>query len=408
MISERYALLAFLLLLGISPYAVSPAYIGYLAGFALLLGAMLPRAWDDFDLDRPFSRTYIYAAGALLLVLTNSVVRGNGAWDALRDAGTLFAFLIGRFSLLSFTRGRLLRLLETLSWAGVLVTAATFVGALLAYRDGATAYFWRGSYVPAVHSWLPYFLVVNLTLARLEPSRTRWYAGCALLCVMGSLASLSRTDVLMEAVFGLVLLFRYRARLLGSDGSIMWLLVLVPVLVGIGAAFSQLDVVQERVEVGVNEEDASLGWRVIENLALFDYLGKADVFASIFGSGLGARMPLPNGIVDFDGNDSIPYLHNSLLTIVLKFGVVGLLCYIGYFLQLLKTYWRERAAASGPVSFAGAWILIFNLGKAITLQGLTDWGHVMFLGLGCALIIVPHRMARHTRALAVPAGGRLQ
>jgi hypothetical protein len=33
---------------------------------------------------------------------------------------------------------------------------------------------------------------------------------------------------------------------------------------------------------------------------------------------------------------------------------------------------------------------------------------VMFLGLGCALIIVPHRMARHTRALAVPAGGRLQ
>jgi hypothetical protein len=304
--------------------------------------------------------------------------------------------------LLSFTRGRLLGLLDTLSWAGLLVTAATIAGALLAYKDGATAYFWRGSYVPAVHSWLPYFLVVNLTLVRLDVGRARWYGGCALLCVLGSLASLSRTDVLMEAVFALVQLYRYRAKLFGSDRNIMWLLLLLPLLVGIAAAFSQLDVVQERVEIGVNEEDASLGWRVIENLALFDYLDNADVFASIFGSGLGARMPLPNGILDFDGNDSIPYLHNSLLTLVLKFGVAGLLCYLWYFLHLLRTYWRERADPFSAVSFAGAWILIFNLGKAITLQGLTDWGHVMFFGLGCALIIVPHRMLR-SGPVAAPA-----
>jgi O-antigen ligase len=100
-------------------------------------------------------------------------------------------------------------------------------------------------------------------------------------------------------------------------------------------------------------------------------------------------MPLPWGVYDFNGNISVPHLHNSFLTVVLKFGLVGLVIISAYLGYLAVKGLRLRATTLGPYAMAGFWIVAFVAGKGVTLQGLTEWSHVLFLGMGATLVHAP-------------------
>ncbi|RYG87015.1 MAG: hypothetical protein EON59_08565 [Alphaproteobacteria bacterium] len=111
-------------------------------------------------------------------------------------------------------------------------------------------------------------------------------------------------------------------------------------------------------------------------------------------------MPLPIGIVDFAGNPSVPHLHNSYWTYMFKFGSLGTACVlISIGVLLARAYLRRGGVPALLVG--GTWILAMVMGTAITLQGMTEWSHLMFLGIACALLSKAARLPRMARVPAV-------
>ena len=385
---RRVQLLLFFAFIAASQKLFDPAYNGYLMAFGAATVLTLIYA------ERPsWGWVYMnYARAAIIvwLLLTVYITLNHHPTlrDLFRDFGAVLAFAIGRV-LLPKWQGPMphLRLMNGLSDAGVALSLATLAGAGLAYMAGASAYHWRGDYVLMAHGWLPYCLVVNLALAQLHKDQSSKPLRRAALCVLGTFASLSRTDLLLLAVFAATMLLLHGRTLLGNRRQRRVLFASIAITALLMPLFSTLDVVQQRVEAGVDEDDASLGWRLIENIALLDQIESEGMQAAILGFGWGARTPLPMGVEDFDGNDSIPLLHNSFLTIVLKFGTVGLLLLLVYLVKLFKEWARRtHTRETAPFAFAGGWIVVFCLGKAVTLQGLTEWSHLIFFGLACYLL----------------------
>lgn len=387
---HRISIIILFTFIAISQYIFEPAYIGYLLAFTTFLAVVVMQKGNPLLWFLTVEINYFLVLWLMLTVFV-TIFNGGTSRDILRDMGSVIAFLIGRYAIGSSVKGgQIKNLFEALSVVSIFVAMATMVGALLAYRDGATSYSWRGSYVPMAHSWLPYFLIINITLGRLYPHLASRCIKRTALCVLGTIVSLSRTDFLLELFFGIVMVYLNRREIFSNSRNLSVFIVGMTLLLGLLYVISGLDVVQQRFELGVGEDDASLQWRFIENLALLDYFDLNGFIWTIVGFGWGARLPLPSGVLDFDGNSSIPLLHNSLLTIALKFGLLGLTILLVYMTQLALRCFEYQKSSSHIYAFAGGWLLIFNFGKAITLQGLTEWSHLLFFGIGCMLISLPN------------------
>lgn len=390
-------LVAFFGFIGASHYLFATPYNGYLIAFVVMLVA----AARSGRL-RPGSISITASkSGVMIAFLVASCAvtfEGGSEWrDMLRDGGVLLAFVIGRFALpawIGSQRGK--ELLHAMSFLGIIDSVVTLVSAAAAYHAGADAYSWRGEYVPVFHTWIPYLLLSNFALARLEPARRRIYWRRAAWCVMATVASLSRTDILLYVVLAAATAITHRRAMFASARRTATVLVAVLAAALVGYAAMGLSVVQERVDVGVSEDDPSLGWRLIEDIALLDYFDENSALTMVTGFGWGARVPLPPGITDFDDNDSIPFLHNSFLTVMLKFGLAGLAVLAAYITSRLRFAWRMRNSDAAPWVTMGAWMLLFNLADAVTLQGLTQWAQVMFFGIGCAMLSSSHSFAPGT------------
>jgi hypothetical protein len=372
----------------LSPYVIEPAYYGFLAGFAALSAVNV--AWNGVSSNLRVPATPVSVGCAAMILLAIYVVAINGPFlrDLLRDVGALFAFFIGRrMFMVRRNAGLQYDSLSALSLMGVLVSVVTVVAAVMAFRAGVSAYIWRGEYVPWAHTWLPFAIVANLSLMELDPVRRRTYVTRVVLCVFGTFASLSRTDLLLELFLFMMVAYRFRVQILMRVSGMVSLLAGSLVVFVLAVGMLRLPAVQQRVEAGVGGNDQSLGWRLMEHLALFEHFAGGTWLQLLFGFGLGARMPLPSGVLDFNGNDSIPHLHNSFGTILLKCGIAGLV-FIGWFLWRLNLSSRSLHALPGePYRRAGRWIVLLCLGKALTLQGLTEWSHLVFFGLGCMLML---------------------
>jgi len=398
MTARSIGLLAFFSALGLAQALLEPAYAAFIVAFGLLAVAALQRSGlSPMRVRHPLlllAATGWTISTALVTWLASPELR-----DVVRDIGALASFLVGRYALpAAVGRDREEELLEVLSALSVAVAVATLLGAAVAFVAGVDAYQWRGVYVPFVHAWLPYLLVANVALIDAGRSHGRRLGWRIILCVLGSLASLSRTDLLLEIVFGLWLLATRGRRWLVSPKH----RARIALLLGIAALgvplFLTLGVVEERLTAGVGEGDLSVGWRLIENLAFLEAMDIAGPWHWWFGLGLGARVELPDGIFDFNDNSSIPHLHNSVLTLVMKFGLGGLLVMSAAMALLALRALRQVEPIRRPLRLMGTWTSLFVLGKAMTLHGLTSWSHVLFFGLGCALLAASCRpMPRNTR-----------
>ncbi|MBE3023615.1 hypothetical protein [Janthinobacterium sp. GW458P] len=386
--SRSWVVIALFLIITVAQKMMEPMYNGYFFAFCTLSLMVAWKCRYSRFIKAPELNVDFFA---IFLVLTFSVFLAikmhQDARDIFRDIGAIFAFIIGRYAIpLWVGRGNVKLLLQTLSDIGVAISVITIMFAFIAYLDGADAYHWRGAYVPLSHGWLPYFLIVNIALLRQTPQHTSHYGYRIFLCVGGTIAALSRTDVLIDLFIGLVLLLTI-GRYLFSNVRIMRKLFLISIIVVVFMPkIVELDVVQQRLTSNAEDADPSLGWRYIENQALFDYFDEGGALPVIVGYGLGARIPLPDGVLDFDGNDTIPLLHNSYLTIVLKFGLLGLCFFALYIVRKIRVWMALRKTPHAIYAWTGSWIMLIVLAKGIILQGLTEWSHVLFFGLACMLL----------------------
>lgn len=365
---------------------LEPAYAGFLVVFAFLAGARFAAKDVAGPSLQPTATLVIVAISSVVVVLV-TYLNHPDLRDVARDAGAIGSFFVGRYLVVS-SRGQdpITEFMAGLSVVGVIVAMATLLGAAMAYAAGADAYVWRGSFIPYAHTWIPYIIVANYALVSLRPIHAKVYSRRIAYCVVATLAALSRTDLLLEALFLLALLFKYRAAIWRNRRHRQVVLVAAGAAILLLPSFLGLEVVQQRVELGVGQDDSSMGWRLMESLAFLDHFAAAGWVQWMLGFGLGARVPLPEGILDFNDNTSIPHLHNSYLTVVLKFGGLGLALLA---LFCLRAWMRSRRVAGGPFEMhrvAGRWIVVFVLAKAMTLHGLTEWSHLLFLGVGCMLM----------------------
>ena len=372
----------------LAPRIVEPAYYGFLVAFAILIAVQCE--WNGIPTRGTFtlSASTLGFACVTFVAVAVAVSNGPASRDVLRDIGALLAIFVGRQLFIAYRdKGLQTEVLTALSAMGVMVSVVTIAAAALAFRDGVSAYVWRGEYVPWAHTWLPYAIVANVSLVAADRPHARKYISRAILCVFATIASLSRTDLLLELIFGFVLVWQFRRRLFLRFAGFTKLLTALAILAALTPVMLQLEVVQQRLELGVGEKDRSLGWRFMENVALIDHFMKGTPFDAMFGFGLGARMPLPPGVVDFNNNTSVPTLHNSFGTIALKFGVMGLLILGGYLWRITRRSLALRDLPGEPHRWAGRWIVLICLGKALTLQGLSEWSHLVFFGIGCMLML---------------------
>ncbi len=102
----------------------------------------------------------------------------------MRDLGAIAAFFVGRY-LIFKRQDPIFQTLKALSDFSLWLVMATIAAAYFGYISGASAYEWRGEFIPPSHAWLPYLLIANYALARIEKSRSTIYIQRIGLCVIG-------------------------------------------------------------------------------------------------------------------------------------------------------------------------------------------------------------------------------
>lgn len=400
----KYALplVALYLVMALSTKVVEPAYIGYLvayAGFLAVYGRQVISERTGYPAQP--AMMFGWAILAVLILLTTLLAK-PAFRDLFRDCGAIASFLFGLWVIpRALGRDWERHLFAGLSALAMIVSIWTILGAIAAYLAGAGAYEWRGIYVPFAHAWLPYLIVAEYIRSR-SGADFRVSAIRIGLCVLALLLSLSRTGIALVGLFGAILfLINGRRWLLTGRGLAIMAAAAVAAAVVLPQLW-QLDVVQQRVQAGVGASDLSLGWRAMEQASAANYLDDGGWRRWAFGFGLGSRVPLPVGIVDFAGNPTIPHLHNSYWTYLIKIGGVGLAWVLASIGVLLARAHIVRGGVPALLT-GGTWILIFVMGTAVTLQGMTEWSHLTFLGIACAMLGKAAHEPRWTLARREPA-----
>ncbi|WP_420472436.1 hypothetical protein [Brevundimonas sp. FT23042] len=388
--------LVLLLCMGVSPLLIEPAYIGYIAAYGIFIVLSAKQILTPDPEPRRPNRLLLGWVAFAGLVLMVTLLAKPGFRDLVRDGGAAASFLFGLFLIPRALGPNWERpLFAALSALAMIVAVWTIFGAARAYFAGVGAYEWRGLYVPFVHTWLPYLIVAEYIRSR-SGADIRLSAFRIGLCVLALLLSLSRTGLGLILVFGAVtLMFNARRWLLTGRGIALMVTAAVASAL-ILPQLLQLDVVQQRIQVGIGSNDQSLGWRAMEQMAAVNYLDAGGLWRWLFGYGLGSQMPLPVGIVDFAGNPTVPHLHNSYWTYVFKFGLIGT-AWIMLSIAVLVVRAHLSRGGVPALLVGGSWIVALVMGTALTLQGMSEWSHLMFLGIACAMLSKAARSPRLAR-----------
>ena len=367
-----------LLFLALCPLIFLRAYDGYLATYLLFFILFYKSIFEVIKIKPSFINS-VGCVWVVIIIIQTIYHNSFFTIDSWRDIGCFISFLLGRFLIpYLFKNEGIKGLFDALSLTAFNVAVAVFVGAFLALKGGASAYEFRGQYIIMAASWLIYFYVIVNSNYFIDKK----FHYLSLMIIAAILVSLSRTDILILIL--LLIVINYKK--IKEKNIILKVLLYSPIFAIFLTAFMGLDVVQERISLGVGDEDDSLGWRLTENETFFSYFFDGSIFQQFFGFGLGARLPLPYGVVDFDGNPDIPLLHNSYLTWTLKFGYIGWLLALLFFIRYVKNFLIVYKSIYSNYALTGALILFSILLKAVTLQALTEWSHVIFFGLGIYLI----------------------
>lgn len=181
------------------------------------------------------------------------------------------------------------------------------------------------------------------------------------------LAQFSRTYMLILAAF-----FFLSGKKIVSTKVIWRTLLLVVVAAAIAGIFGLYELIGETLRKASTElhfndawtqEDMGTSYRAYEIFAAYTEFSKYSLINQLFGGGFGALVPLDFPLT-VGGNEysEIPWMHNGYLYILVKSGLLGMLC---YFIFLIKTFSRAQCCADpyGKIMLRGsvAGLLLSNM-----------------------------------------------
>jgi hypothetical protein len=144
-----------------------------------------------------------------------------------------------------------------------------------------------------------------------------------------------------------------------------FLILLIVIIAGAGLILAGSSGGAGVGRLNLDTSDPSLGWRFIELAGFIDWWGDANIMTILFGQGLGSEILLPGTILSFNDTPSIPILHVSYLTWILKFGLTGLITLVGSIFYIFFNTTARRVL--------GANLLILTL-ACLSLRGLVQHG----------------------------------
>jgi O-antigen ligase len=142
---------------------------------------------------------------------------------------------------------------------------------------------------------------------------------------------------------------------------------------------------------GANE-DITANWRGFESFKAMEAFKNSDLTSQVFGGGFGALvdlgwyMPLGDSELRF-----LPILHNGYAYILVKFGIVGLLLYILFFLKILLFSFRHRSSTSRYVKVRSYLLFgcIASLASMMAVVGgMVQTGGVAQSSAPCLIVLV--------------------
>jgi hypothetical protein len=311
-------------------------------------------------------------AGAWLVGLTlfaalNGMAHGFGVVPVFRDATPFLALFCGML-LMNLPADRVLPIV----WLHVVVAALLMMlQVLIRYLVVPTAsaldlYFYRAD-LPLYVSYMPLGAMLL------------WYRGntgrvLAAGVVLAIILTFGRVDyAVLMLMIGIILMdtpllrnpaLRLLFIVIGLAGAVGGFLILGE----LGGALARL---------AVDSVDAGVGWRLIELQAFLTWWQDAGTLSRAIGDGFGAFVLLPGKLLDFAGNPTIPVLHFSPLTWILKVGVAGLL--------LLMVVLAALAFSPAAARVFGRPVVLLFLGvlvaRGLVQHGLYEPWPLFLLGL---------------------------
>lgn len=177
---------------------------------------------------------------------------------------------------------------------------------------------------------------VFVYLVLVNKNRKFWfYASYLLFAVIIYSFRTSRTDLaLMGLFFAWSLIYRLGDRIKAKHVILSSILLIA---VGIGFYFND----NERIEGLINpRQDTSFVYRILSNKEFLRQFSEAPFVQNIFGFGIGST--IDTYFSDWFGKITLTILDNGPLTVMMKTGLFGLLCYILVFVYPLQGFSVKR------------------------------------------------------------------
>lgn len=219
--------------------------------------------------------------------------------------------------------------------------------------------------------------------------RARW-ACATLLLLLGSLATVSRTAIVMLGVIGLVFVW-LRAR----EIKRLWPLIF-PALIVVhfalpGALGSFRLSFAPKGGLVAQQANASVGSGRLATLG--PSLHREFVPNPLLGEGFGTRITTPDATVPVP---NAPILDDQWLGTLLETGVIGALCLLWLFVQFIRRLGREAKADRGPRGWLLACLAasVAAFAESMLTYDALSFTQVtfilfIFIGLGCATCALP-------------------
>lgn len=195
-----------------------------------------------------------------------------------------------------------------------------------------------------------------------------------LLCLISVFVSFSRINFVVLIVSTItMLLFSKKVKLKSVVVAIIILMILFWVIPsGIRETFllktsNSFSEIRSNSNNFVTWADINNNWRGYEKYTVKSVMENAGIGRMLTGFGLGARLPLPFSI-NLGGSllSAIPTIHTSYYYVFFKCGYLGLVCYLGMLITILKNGIKSHSSIVRNVL-----IILFIL---VSLKGYTEGG----------------------------------
>jgi len=339
---------------------------------------------------------------AIILVLFSFIFASNGSnWDIVRDILYLFKVSIGLLIgiHLYYMKIDISLITKIIVWGALIYVSIYFSSILIYIAKGGEILNLRPQLFRLEFGFgeliVPFAFIFAYSFGNKVFHKFRFTV--LLILLIQVLLSQSRTALIILLVFS-ILTVNNKANVVSKFLIMFSLYVCIFIIVLVSAfsgmsldiqanhdsyfaklLFSIFEVIPKDYS---SKSDVANHWRGFETFHALNYIANAAPMNIIFGFGAGARLPLPITMT-LAGNDydSIQFLHNGYLMIMLKSGLVGLFAY----LYLCFKFYRKalilpkRFIELAVIQKSMFWFLILSTSLMAGPFDADDYGGIIIL-----------------------------